>query len=241
MGARSRQGCFSCRRRKKKCDEVKPICTACLRNSLGCTWPASSPEASVGIGSTRQQTRVQLHSRPNTWALAPASAHPNVSSVTIPAAPSNFALPGTVSSDSGTWRLLDHYLKDTANRLACLQDSQNPFLHTILPAALNDELLMNSIIALSGMHMMQRVPQLDLEIQSLASSSYTRALKQLRVALSELTRKGSTVDSAWRALLVVLIFYLLEVCTTIHPFSLSIHLRYIRLQEVVTRRQCRDI
>jgi hypothetical protein len=75
------------------------------------------------------------------------------------------------------------------------------------------------------MHMMQRVPQLDLEIQSLASSSYTRALKQLRVALSELTRKGSTVDSAWRALLVVLIFYLLEVCTTIRPFSHCIHLR----------------
>lgn len=119
-------------------------------------------------------------------------------------------------------------MKDTANRLACLQDSQNPFLHTILPVALSDELLMNSILALSGVHLMQRVPQLDLHVQFLASSSYTRALKQLRIALSDLTRNGSSVDGAWRALLIVLIFYLLEVCATgsalfLRPYSLTLH------------------
>ncbi|KAJ5122117.1 hypothetical protein N7448_003248 [Penicillium atrosanguineum] len=229
MGARSRQGCFSCRRRKKKCDEVKPICTACLRNSLGCTWPEfsfSPHEASVEVGSTRQKTRARSQYGPksDTWALALTNAPSKLLTLTIPAAPSNFALPGVVSSGSGTWRLLDHYLKDTANRLACLQDSQNPFLHTILPAALNDELLMNAILALSGVHLMQRVPQLDLNVQSLASSSYTRALKQLRVALSDLTRNGSSVDGAWRALIIVLIFYLLEATRGSDPKAMQGHL-----------------
>jgi hypothetical protein len=102
-------------------------------------------------------------------------------------------------------------LKDTANRLACLQDSENPFLHTILPVALGDELVMNSILALSGVHMMQRLPRLNLEMQSLTWSRYTRALRQLRMDLSETLNDGSNVDAAWRALLVVLIFYLLEV------------------------------
>lgn len=243
MGARSRQGCFSCRRRKKKCDEVKPICTACSRNSLRCTWPACSlQETSVQPKSMRQQTRGQSQYGPSfdTWVLAPANAHFNMSTVTIPAAPSGFALPESVSSGSGTWRLLDHYLKDTANRLACLQDSQNPFLHTILPAAFNDELLMNSILALSGMHLMQRVPQLDLDVQYLASSSYTRALKQLRVALSDITRSESSIDAAWRALLVVLIFYLLEVCASIHCFCKHVHLPHIRPQEGVSPKPCRD-
>lgn len=36
---RSKNGCLTCRRRKKKCDEVKPICGACRRNFLQCVWP----------------------------------------------------------------------------------------------------------------------------------------------------------------------------------------------------------
>ena len=36
---RSKRGCFSCRMRKKKCDEVRPICTNCGRNFLPCQWP----------------------------------------------------------------------------------------------------------------------------------------------------------------------------------------------------------
>ncbi|ODV91507.1 hypothetical protein CANCADRAFT_72 [Tortispora caseinolytica NRRL Y-17796] len=36
---RLKTGCFTCRRRKKKCDEVKPICKGCQRNKLECSWP----------------------------------------------------------------------------------------------------------------------------------------------------------------------------------------------------------
>lgn len=37
---RSRNGCFTCRRRKKKCDEsLTPDCKNCLANRLQCTWP----------------------------------------------------------------------------------------------------------------------------------------------------------------------------------------------------------
>ncbi|KAJ6005575.1 hypothetical protein N7451_003519 [Penicillium sp. IBT 35674x] len=205
MGSRSRLGCLSCRRRKKKCDEQKPICTACLRNNLGCLWPGSSPQGEFIPRLQALDTRAIEDAR----ALA-FVAHPNFPIGSIPSCPSSFALPGSISSVSQTWRLLDHYLKDTANRLSCLQDAQNPFLHTLLPVALNDELLMNSILALSGAHLMQRLPLLDREMQSLTWLSYNRALKQLRVALSTNFSTGTSVDAAWRALLVVLIFYLLE-------------------------------
>lgn len=39
---RSRSGCFTCRRRKKKCNEEKPLCSGCRRNKLDCRWPAES-------------------------------------------------------------------------------------------------------------------------------------------------------------------------------------------------------
>jgi hypothetical protein len=221
MGARSRSGCLSCRRRKKKCDETKPICAACLRNALSCVWPDTSPlGAAPEVVSTPQLQTQTFPARSvpasDAWALT-IGAPRDLPTITIPASPSSFPLLGSAASGSETWRLLDHYLKDTANRLACLQDSENPFLHTILPVALGDELIMNSILALSGVHMMQRLPRLNLEMQSLTWSRYTRALQQLRLALSE-TIDGSNVDAAWRALLVVLIFYLLEVGAVILMF-----------------------
>lgn len=37
---RSRTGCFTCRRRKKKCDELLyPVCQNCHRKGLECAWP----------------------------------------------------------------------------------------------------------------------------------------------------------------------------------------------------------
>lgn len=35
---RSKSGCLNCRKRKKKCDEVKPICTGCLNRNLICEY-----------------------------------------------------------------------------------------------------------------------------------------------------------------------------------------------------------
>ncbi|KAF7561259.1 hypothetical protein G7046_g2869 [Stylonectria norvegica] len=42
---RSRTGCFTCRRRKKKCNEEKPTCSGCRRNSLDCHWPVEAAKS----------------------------------------------------------------------------------------------------------------------------------------------------------------------------------------------------
>ena len=39
LQTRSKTGCFTCRQRHKKCDEVQPICSGCVRNRLLCCWP----------------------------------------------------------------------------------------------------------------------------------------------------------------------------------------------------------
>lgn len=38
---RVRTGCLNCRRKHKKCDETKPICTSCLSKNEICKWPLS--------------------------------------------------------------------------------------------------------------------------------------------------------------------------------------------------------
>lgn len=44
---RTKSGCLTCRRRKKKCDEEKVggKCQACIRNFLDCCWPGESVES----------------------------------------------------------------------------------------------------------------------------------------------------------------------------------------------------
>ncbi|KAJ4256853.1 hypothetical protein NW762_008949 [Fusarium torreyae] len=42
---RVKTGCFTCRNRKKKCDESRPICAACLRNKLPCKWPTAQHQS----------------------------------------------------------------------------------------------------------------------------------------------------------------------------------------------------
>lgn len=37
-GKRSRGGCLSCKKAKKKCDEIKPVCSRCLDHEIVCAW-----------------------------------------------------------------------------------------------------------------------------------------------------------------------------------------------------------
>lgn len=41
---RSRMGCLTCRRRKKRCDENRPLCGECKRLRLNCSWPEPGKE-----------------------------------------------------------------------------------------------------------------------------------------------------------------------------------------------------
>ncbi|KAK4123499.1 hypothetical protein N657DRAFT_655913 [Parathielavia appendiculata] len=36
--ARTRTGCWTCRRRRKKCNELRPVCGNCLRKGAACEW-----------------------------------------------------------------------------------------------------------------------------------------------------------------------------------------------------------
>ncbi|KAH8898296.1 hypothetical protein GQ53DRAFT_817576 [Thozetella sp. PMI_491] len=40
---RSKNGCFTCRKRKLKCDETHPICKRCTADHFSCDWPVSCP------------------------------------------------------------------------------------------------------------------------------------------------------------------------------------------------------
>ncbi|KAJ9660215.1 hypothetical protein H2198_002721 [Neophaeococcomyces mojaviensis] len=47
---KSRNGCFSCKTRKIKCDETKPMCTQCKLKSVSCEYPAHPPRRDMAAG-----------------------------------------------------------------------------------------------------------------------------------------------------------------------------------------------
>ncbi|QPG73082.1 hypothetical protein FOA43_000387 [Brettanomyces nanus] len=42
---RTKTGCFTCRKRKKKCDECYPVCSGCARNFICCIWPENKGDS----------------------------------------------------------------------------------------------------------------------------------------------------------------------------------------------------
>lgn len=41
-GTRSRQGCFNCRKRKRRCDQTKPVCLSCTKIGSRCEYPSAT-------------------------------------------------------------------------------------------------------------------------------------------------------------------------------------------------------
>lgn len=42
---RTRSGCLTCRRRKVKCKEEKPVCSGCLKSNYQCLWPENGVQS----------------------------------------------------------------------------------------------------------------------------------------------------------------------------------------------------
>lgn len=61
---RTRSGCFTCRARRIKCDETRPVCERCRKGSRDCVYPsptATSSKAGVRSSAKSRSTRPQAH------------------------------------------------------------------------------------------------------------------------------------------------------------------------------------
>ncbi|KAF1808433.1 hypothetical protein P152DRAFT_222206 [Eremomyces bilateralis CBS 781.70] len=48
---RTRSGCFTCRHRRVKCDEIHPVCDRCRKGNRECKWPEASSSSKFRRGS----------------------------------------------------------------------------------------------------------------------------------------------------------------------------------------------
>lgn len=205
---RVKTGCLTCRSRRKKCDEKKPLCTGCIRNDLPCTWPTliepvvptkmlrqrwsrkegllpsikprkfSQNDRKVMISNYDNTARVpitfQLICTVDVWPDSISLRLPNISGV--------FSQPFSRV-------LLQHYLHRTVDCLSCLDRSVTPFITDIMPIALSNNLVMQAVLALSGLHYTDTVSN---ALEDTTWTHYTQAVETLKVELGKYTAGESS-------------------------------------------------
>lgn len=160
--SRCKTGCLPCRRRKKKCDELHPQCSACRRNGLKCEW---SEKRGFQVTSMSQ------------------------SSIPTPPSPSQissaqFGRACELSPES--FQLLQHYTSVTAIEFPAFNQApmHNPFINCVFPVAFQDELLMHAVLAVSGAHLSHRLAN-TASLEFATRKHYSYVLQRLQKEITQ--------------------------------------------------------
>ncbi|PGH18641.1 hypothetical protein AJ80_04388 [Polytolypa hystricis UAMH7299] len=157
---RSKTGCITCRRRKKKCDETKPTCLNCQKNAVVCEGYPMREIWKSGKQKLEEAVR-------------------RTSLTTIPR-----GLPiliDGIETDIDR-RFLDHFVYDFSRVLTLINDDSNPFKEILLPMATQHTGLMHSLMCLSGSHLSARDP--DVRLKERKHYHFDRALSDLRSTIA---------------------------------------------------------
>ncbi|KAL0940228.1 uncharacterized protein CTRU02_202991 [Colletotrichum truncatum] len=205
---KSRNGCKSCKRRRIKCDEVKPSCGQCVKALIPCDYLTSattsdpptksggSPEANVVLTSRKRgRPRKDLDS----IFQRPSPPYINTVAPEVPDAMSTYSTPSSMSivPDSSqalpnpTWvwtvedmELQHHYMisEDLCPHGSCLWRERVPRL------AFSNHCVLHLLLAVSALHLARERPDEANRYKIIADSHYTIGLRQVMDILPNLNR-----------------------------------------------------
>ncbi|KAH8591706.1 hypothetical protein B0O99DRAFT_631501 [Bisporella sp. PMI_857] len=166
---KSRRGCLTCKRRKIKCDELRPECSNCLRHSTSCdfAWQIattpSSQLARVPISRNSRQTRsISLSNE----------GSPESTSVSIPESPAALSICSRHPETSHLLelRLIHVFTSSVANTMTVSGSGRKDTWGAVVPSlAFNAPYLMDAIFAVSALYLRSHHP----EDQTLTRASHT--------------------------------------------------------------------
>ncbi|CAL5870209.1 uncharacterized protein PFLUO_LOCUS4444 [Penicillium psychrofluorescens] len=168
---RSKTGCITCRRRKKKCDETKPACLNCQKNAVVCE---GYPPKEIWKSGRQKQANAQSHS------LAAVPRH-------LP------LLIDGIETDIDR-RFLDHFVYGFSRVLTLINDDSNPFKEILLPMATQHRGLMHSLMCLSGSHLSGLDPEPKLKDRKYFH--FHRAIQDLKDNILATSPSSSSLPQA---------------------------------------------
>ncbi|KAF6839276.1 C6 zinc finger domain-containing protein [Colletotrichum plurivorum] len=229
---RSRGGCLTCRLRKKKCNEVKPLCRGCERNKLACHWADSEPKRATSPASHESSSTPSHPSHTATYSPQSTTEQSFRDVIYTAAYQRDLDSPATTlwAARLGSFLstnkpcaltptstlLLQHYLYATGNYLP-MPMKENAFINEILPLACVDDLIMHTLLAVSGVHLGHKQRN-NPDITTATLSHYAYIIRHLRTELGPSDLADFT--KAARLLMALMMLCHFEVChhgCELHP------------------------
>ncbi|KAK1248268.1 hypothetical protein MKX08_006488 [Trichoderma sp. CBMAI-0020] len=215
---RSRQGCLTCRARRKRCDAHHPVCRNCTRLNAECRWPDKlqiSNSSSSATALTTTRSNLELPGSQTNYARVNfvADAYPTPFTTTHQSIPWGLAMdtiPGRPSSPAQASlerHLLTYYIRTFIPQVTVVQSSSNFFTSLYIPMAFHCIGVMDAIIACAAAHLAKSVrgPEKTRELNSVAIQRQQRA----RVFVTEHTERPEHSGSGEYKLEAVVILLLL--------------------------------
>ncbi|RAH40492.1 Zn(II)2Cys6 transcription factor domain-containing protein, partial [Aspergillus brunneoviolaceus CBS 621.78] len=136
---KSRKGCFTCKQRRVKCDEVQPICGACAFRGETCSYPLLTLSTSVPSRSPRRLSSAAGPLQPLKFRHQRQSAEPPLLSQNIHLA---------------DLRLLSRFMMHTSKEMTLSATRKDVWEQVIPDMVTKKEYLMHLLLALSGEHVL---------------------------------------------------------------------------------------
>lgn len=201
---KSRKGCVTCKRRRVKCDEAKPICGKCEHMGIDCHYaPAAVSEKRNSVveeDSDESGTTSDMHRRKSS-----NSSHPSLS----PNMPMNSPLGGSMPcmsyGYSGSLNLLDlrlmyHYTTKVWPTITAAGISEERIWSEDIPMlAFRYPFLMHSILAFSATHLSRTERGMD----QCVTCHRGDALRLLREAVLEISIENTDALVASALILIM--------------------------------------
>ncbi len=213
---KTRTGCFSCKRRRIKCNEQRPICLSCFRNSDTCEYPQPeeityTPErASSATGDqSRSVGPVAAVSRGTTEICTGTDAVIDTTPVPTPRTGISTTIDPTMRMSAGDLELMHHYTRFTAQDLEQNGSgpSYSPVWQDFIPSlAFQDEFLLHGLLSIAGLHLGWLSPHRKMELTFRASVHQQQALAAFQAALPSVSKENCPSFFAFSCLLVPITF-----------------------------------
>lgn len=172
---RSRQGCLTCRARRKRCDAQHPICRTCTRLNAECKWPDKLQISSYSSGAKPLKTQEgatailsgleSFDTQANNVDVGSvADIYPPAASTTIHGSVPRSLIAETTSARHSNAteaslerHLLTYYIHTFIPQVTVVQSSSNFFTSLYIPMAFHHTGVMDAIIASAAAHLAKSV------------------------------------------------------------------------------------
>ncbi|KAK2055102.1 hypothetical protein LY76DRAFT_521152 [Colletotrichum caudatum] len=136
---KSKLGCQTCKRRKIKCDELKPACQNCVRHLVYCDFLQSSSAAAAAA----------THSTPNSTANAPGGV----------AQPARLPIPVDHDINFTDLELIHNFATSVCSTLSTDALVRQMWKVSVVRMALGCEYVMRALLSISALHLAHQQPE----------------------------------------------------------------------------------